>query len=249
MTPPPGRSSSVAVLIAVAIGGVLAVLAGAFLMVTINYLIRETGLGGSQGEFRLIGVVHSLIVGLAAGIPLLMTRPSGPLAPILIVPVAIIADMLGDVIGIAANQTIHGLPSTIGHQWGLYFESYGDTNPVGWGIVLITPLVAVGLAVLRVLMAGRQGPSGPRPARAGQPQPYGQPGQYGPPGQPGQYGPPGQPGPYAQPGQYGQPPAPMPGQPGAPGQYAPPPPAHPGQPPAAQPPPDSPPPAPGPPPN
>ncbi|MFI0357760.1 hypothetical protein [Actinomadura sp. 9N407] len=257
MPPSSSRTSTGAVLGAIALGFVLAILANAVLVVIFDVIFNsDVGLGMA----RVLNALISVIVGVAAAAPLFLTRPSGPLAPILAGISALVGGFIGVLIGIGASEIIieQRNPSA---RLEIYLETLKHMDAIGAGSWLLSVLVAAGLAALRVMTAkssGRQQPQGPwggpqpafgqpQPGQYGQPAPpYGQPGQYGPPpaGQPGQYGPPGTPGQPPPPGQYGQPapPAGQPGQfapPGGPGQPPPPagqpgqfaPPGEPGQPP------------------
>ncbi|MFB4316516.1 hypothetical protein [Actinomadura sp. 21ATH] len=250
MPQPSSRSSNGAVLGALAVGSAVAVLVGAVLSIALSFVINDLGYGGI-GLVRAANALFAVIVGACVGAPVLVTRPSGPIAPLLAAPAALVAGVLGDVIGLSVYQLFSG-GLTVTRAVEFYFRSYGNMDLLGMVILLLAPATAAGVAALRVVTAGKKQQSGgfqPAFGQPGQPGPYGQPqppaGQFGQPMQPGHpapYAAPGQPGQFPPPGQPG---APAPGQPAPYGQYAPPAPpaaadqpasaAQPYQPPAPQP--------------
>jgi hypothetical protein len=230
MPPTSSRSSNGAILGAIALGFVLAIAANALLLF-VTSLIYPDGTG--LGTARVLNAVISVIVGVAAAAPLFMTRPSGPLAPILAGASALVGGFIGVLVGICAHSVIIERETPF-PRLELFLRGLLEMGPIEVGSWLLSVLVGGGLAALRVMTAGSRGQRQPQGPWGGpQPQPaFGPPGQYAPPGQPGQPPPPAGP-PAGPPGQYGQPaPAGQPGQyapPGQPGQYAPP--GEPGQPP------------------
>ncbi|MEW2357360.1 hypothetical protein [Spirillospora sp. NPDC029432] len=232
---PSSRSSNGAVLGALAIGGLVATLVNAVSGVVISLLVNEMDLI-APGTIRPVNAVVALIVGACVGAPLLMTRPSGPIGAILAPVVAFAATIVGDLFGVIVYALFKS-PGSIGLSIEIYFRSFAHLDAFGVIILLLAPATAGGIAVLRLLTAGKkQQPGGFQPAfgqpgqppagqfgqpmQPGQPAPYGaapgQPGQFAPPGQPGQPAPYGQ---YAPPADHAQPPAASADQPG---QYAPP---------------------------
>jgi len=221
--------------VALLIGGAAATAINALFAIVFFFLVTEMGQDPDGPVLDVYATIGTVVMGAAVSGPLLFTRPRGPVAPILAVVFAIIANIFGDLLGAYGYNLMQGQTPEPGYL-DAYFRAFGHYTVFAWFLFLLAPIVAAALAGLRVMMVGRApqqqpaagpwgapgGPYAPPPAGGGYPLP-GAGGAYTPP--PGGYGAaPGQPYP-AQPNP-GQPPYPdAPGQPnpGQPGQDLPPP--------------------------
>ncbi|MGH3243737.1 MAG: hypothetical protein ACRDNL_25380 [Spirillospora sp.] len=207
------------IIAAILLGGAVATVIGTIM----TYADLYWSLVQGRQHYTAYYALQCLIVGFFTAVGLMLTRPRGPLAPI----VAAIAAYIALYVGIRAGVLI--FLATEGDIPGEDTLKVLKPSFEIWDV--LTLLVAGAIGGLRVLMvasshAGRRPPNQPFGQPPGQPfgqppgQPFSQPGAYGQPMQPAPAHPtPGHPMPgHPMPGQ------PMPGQP-MPGQgYQPPPP-------------------------
>jgi hypothetical protein len=183
---------------ALALGAIVAVFLDAALTVGTSYLYSWLGINLTL--IRVLGAVIALIIGAVVGGATLISRPAGPIVPVIAGVLALAAGFVGDVIGVVAYSLLRG-DTSVFETARRYVESYAHIDAIGVIILLLTPIAAAGLSAVRHL----RNPGGPRQQAAGAwGAPYG--GQFPPP-QPGFQQPPGyqqQPGVQQQPG-YQQP--------------------------------------------
>lgn len=209
-------TSAAGVIVLILVGGAVAT---GVLVITTFAAVYETDVLAGFRHSTAYYALQCFFTGLLTAIAVMLTRPRGPLAPIVAAVSGYVALYVGVRLGVWLYAATHGLD--VGH----YFDFFKETvKPHFDAWDLLAPAVAGGIAGLRVLMVSGSlapgqpaGPPFPQPGGYGQPYPPapGQPPAQ-PPMQPNMQPPMQPPGQYQPPGPYQPPPAPGSGGQGAP---------------------------------
>ncbi|MFC7731199.1 hypothetical protein [Actinomadura keratinilytica] len=160
---------------ALLIGGAAATAINALFAIVFFFLVTEMGQDPDGPVLDVYATIGTVVMGAAVSGPLLFTRPRGPVAPILAVVFAIIANIFGDLLGAYGYNLMQGQTPEPGYL-DAYFRAFGHYTVFAWFLFLLAPIVAAALAGLRVMMVGRApqqqpaaGPWGLRAARTHRP--------------------------------------------------------------------------------